>query len=487
MPEANPLFDVFLSHNSSDKPAVRELGEALQRRGLKVWLDEWNLVPGRPWQEALEAIIETAQSAAVLVGKDGFGPWQDMEMRACLSEFVRRGAAVIPVLLPGAPEQPELPLFLQAFTWVDLRDGLSQGGLDRLQWGVTGIKPGPAEPPPDPSLPAVWNAPHLRNPNFTGRGDLLAALHSRRAESQPVALTQVLHGLGGIGKTQLALEYAYRHAADYGVVWWMRAEEPETLASDYAALAAALRLPEQDAQDQQATITAVKRWLQGHAGWLLILDNAPAPDAIRPYLPQNQGGQVIITSRYTDWGGVAHSLTVSVFDQQEEAVPFLLRRTAQEDATAAAALSAALGELPLALAQAAAYIASTGITLAAYLDLFEARRTELWADESAPDAYPEPVGTAWSLSMEQMRQEAPAAAELLNLLAFLAPEPVAHDWLNEAASSLPEGLPEQVTDQLAWNRGLRAFRRYGLVEVSEAGLTVHRLVQAGHPRSAAGG
>lgn len=134
-------FDVFLSYNSKSEPAVRELAEALRARGLKVWLDEWELVPGRPWQEALQEIIETTGSAAVLVGKDGLGPWHTAEMQACLSEFVDRGLPVIPVLLPGAPKMPKLPLFLKAFTGVDLRSGLSEEGLDRVQWGVTGTKP----------------------------------------------------------------------------------------------------------------------------------------------------------------------------------------------------------------------------------------------------------------------------------------------------------------------------------------------------------
>jgi len=107
----NKSFDVFLSHNSKDKAAVRELAEALRARGLKLWLDEWELVPGRPWQEALEEVIETTGSSVVLVGKDGIGPWQDKEMRGCLSEFADRNLPVIPVLLPDAPEMPRLPIF----------------------------------------------------------------------------------------------------------------------------------------------------------------------------------------------------------------------------------------------------------------------------------------------------------------------------------------------------------------------------------------
>lgn len=136
-----PHFDVFLSHNSKDKPAVRQLAEALKNRGLNVWLDEWELIPGRSWINALGEIIETVRAAAVLVGKDGMGPWEVPEMEGCLIEFVNRAMPVIPVLLPDAPEMPELPLFLKRFTWVDLRGGVTDENLNRLIWGITGNKP----------------------------------------------------------------------------------------------------------------------------------------------------------------------------------------------------------------------------------------------------------------------------------------------------------------------------------------------------------
>ncbi|MFA5923802.1 MAG: TIR domain-containing protein [Methylococcaceae bacterium] len=142
-PETNnsASFDVFLSHNSQDKPIVRELAQALKALGLWVCLDEEQLVPGRPWQEALETIIKTTHASAVLIGENGIGPWETPEMRACLSELVDRKLPVIPVLLPNASAKPELPLFLKAFTWVDLRDGLTDQGLGKLVWGITGIKP----------------------------------------------------------------------------------------------------------------------------------------------------------------------------------------------------------------------------------------------------------------------------------------------------------------------------------------------------------
>lgn len=140
------MFDVFLSHNSNDKAAVKRLGKALKGRGISVWLDEWELRPGLTWIDALEQIISTCRSAAVCVGDDGIGPWEVPEMQALLRRFVDERKAgnilpVIPVLLPGAPADVELPVFLSGHTWVDLREGLSKGGLDRLQWGVTGVRP----------------------------------------------------------------------------------------------------------------------------------------------------------------------------------------------------------------------------------------------------------------------------------------------------------------------------------------------------------
>jgi hypothetical protein len=135
-------FDVFLSHNSHDKPAVRELAERLAKLGIRVWLDEDQLIPGRNWQPLLERGIKQSGSGAVLVGKDGLGPWEDEEMQALLRQAVSQGKPVIPVLLPAAPAQPKLPLFLSNRTWVDLRGGFTDPGIERLVWGITGTRPG---------------------------------------------------------------------------------------------------------------------------------------------------------------------------------------------------------------------------------------------------------------------------------------------------------------------------------------------------------
>ena len=137
---AQGAFDVFLCHNGADKPAVRAMARALQARGLLPWLDEWELPPGKPWQPLLERQIERIGSAAVFVGAAGVGPWQEQELYGFLREFVARGAAVIPVLLPDAPQAPELPVFLRAMTWVDFRTQEPDPML-RLHWGITGERP----------------------------------------------------------------------------------------------------------------------------------------------------------------------------------------------------------------------------------------------------------------------------------------------------------------------------------------------------------
>jgi hypothetical protein len=135
------FFDVFLCHNSLDKPNVKRLAKKLKQRKMEYWLDLEQLIPGQPWQEALEKAMQRIKAVLVLIGKDGLGPWQKREMRIFISEFVDRGCHVIPVLLPGAPDIPNLPLFLKEHQWVDLRKGLTKEGIDQIVWGITGIKP----------------------------------------------------------------------------------------------------------------------------------------------------------------------------------------------------------------------------------------------------------------------------------------------------------------------------------------------------------
>ncbi|MBD2279204.1 SUMF1/EgtB/PvdO family nonheme iron enzyme [Aphanizomenon flos-aquae] len=133
-------FDVFLCHNSQDKPAVIEIANQLKANNINPWLDKWHLRPGSSWQDLLEDQINEIRTAAVFVGNSGLGPWEIEEVKAFLRAFVNRKCPVIPVLLPNAPQKPQLPVFLEGLMWVDFRQHDPEP-LGQLIWGITGIKP----------------------------------------------------------------------------------------------------------------------------------------------------------------------------------------------------------------------------------------------------------------------------------------------------------------------------------------------------------
>jgi len=297
------------------------------------------------------------------------------------------------------------------------------------------------------------------------------------SSGKPAALTQAIHGLGGVGKTQLALEYAYRNVAEFDIVWWVRSEEPATLAADYASLAKALDLPEKEAADQLLIIKAVKQWLEQHPKWLLVFDNAKDRADVHDYIPQGKTGHVLITSRNANWRGIATLLDVKVL-KRPESIDLLLKRTGYTDREAAGALADALGDLPLALEQAGAYMEAKGRSLSDYLNMFTTRKNELWDRAGPPPDYPDTVATTWNIAFDEVMQLSSAGADLLNLCAFLAPEDIPVELLNSGVQYLPESLTAVASDHLAFDDAVDPLRRYSLVEIKADTISVHRLVQA---------
>ncbi|HEX4955920.1 MAG TPA: TIR domain-containing protein, partial [Thermoanaerobaculia bacterium] len=203
-------FDVFLCHNSQDKPAVKAIGERLKEEGLAPWLDEWELPPGLPWMRELEAQIPFIRSAAVFVGPDGFGPWQQMELEAFLREFVKRRCPVIPVILDGLEHPPDLPVFLSGMTWVDFREKDSNP-WERLIWGITGEKRlAPPPPLPEPLI-SLGKLP-VTGETFVAREDELARLDAAWADPQTNVISFV--AMGGAGKSALVNRWLDRMKAD---------------------------------------------------------------------------------------------------------------------------------------------------------------------------------------------------------------------------------------------------------------------------------
>jgi tetratricopeptide (TPR) repeat protein len=338
--------------------------------------------------------------------------------------------------------------------------------------------------------------PHLRNPNFTGRDELLKDLHDSLTSGKAAALTQALHGLGGVGKTQTAVEYIYRHAAEYDIVWWIRSEEAAKLASDYAALAEPLRLKERGEKDQSVIVQAVRRALAARKRWLIVFDNANEAKEIREFLPVGGAGHVLVTSRNPAFGGVARPLRVDKMSE-DEAVRFLLKRSGVEesksptsfrrerekkdgapDVVPAAELAKELGYLPLALEHAGAYIEEKGATIASYLKVFTSQQKALLAGAKPPEGYPATVLTTWKLSFDEVEKKSEPAAQLMNLCAFFAPDDIGREMLRSGAKFLPEPLATAVAQDLPWDDAVGALRKYSLIEAKDGAVSVHRLVQA---------
>jgi tetratricopeptide (TPR) repeat protein len=329
-------------------------------------------------------------------------------------------------------------------------------------------------PAPFPGGTGLRHLPRGPKPNFTGREPQLDEIAAKLAVGGRIALT----GLGGLGKSRLAIEYAHRHAADYEIVWWLRAETAATLVEDLALLAIALGLVPPGAADLGEAADLALRRLEGESRWLLIFDDAPGPDEIDGYLPKSGAGHVIGTSRELAWRELAPPLRLPTLPP-EDAAAFLVARSGDDDLKGAApALAMELGRLPLALEQAGAYVEENRTTLAAYLDAFRTHQAELLR-EGVPGDYPAPVATAWELSFRAIEKEAPAAAVLLELLAFFAPDAIPMQLFLDYQDHLPDALTDAVARPLGFDRdGVRPALRYSLVEREGESLSIHRLVQA---------
>jgi tetratricopeptide (TPR) repeat protein len=339
--------------------------------------------------------------------------------------------------------------------------------------------------PPTLVEPVVANLPP-RDPAFTGRVDLLDQLHQRLHPGQPAvvvqAQAQTLHGLGGIGKTQLALEYAHRHARDYDLIWWITAEPSAAIPGQLVAFARRLGLPERPEHDE--TVQALWDALRQRDRWLLVFDNAEDPADLRIWWPPGSG-RVLVTSRHPTWAGLASTIAVDVLPRME-AVAFLRHRLGRDDPSFDG-LAAALGDLPLALEQAAAYLQETAITPSEYLALLDTRARELFT-LGRPATTEQTIATTWTVSLRRLREQRPAAEDLLVLLAFLAADDIPRTLLTqlprrrwrERRSPSSKRLAATLQDPLAYQQVVAALRRYSLIKTSQDGqaLSVHRLVQA---------
>jgi hypothetical protein len=327
----------------------------------------------------------------------------------------------------------------------------------------------------------VWGRIPQRNKNFTGREEVLGKLRAGIVGEVTAVVPHALHGLGGVGKTAMAVEYAHRFWSDYDLVWWIPADESFLVRSSLAGLAPHLGLPPATATGIEDAANAVLNALrrgEPYDRWLLIFDNADQPEEINDIIPRGPG-HVLITSRNHRWEGVVDTVAIDVFNRAES-VQFLQKRVPRAIGAADAdRLAEALGDLPLALEQAGALQAETGMPVEEYLRLLTERTSQLLA-EGKPSEYPESMTAAWALSVERLGEKFPEAVALLRCCAFFGPEPIPRDVFTQRHPELWAQFAGLLADPIKLSRAIGELGRYALVRIDPSTRTiqVHRLIQA---------
>lgn len=331
---------------------------------------------------------------------------------------------------------------------------------------------------PAGSLPAVFNVPP-RSPQFTGRADELARL--RANFSIPSSRVQAVHGIGGAGKSQLAIEYAHRRAADYDVEWWIVAEPPERIGVQVTDLAVALGLGEPGVEVQRAQLLT-KAYLRERDRWLLVFDNAGSAGELVDWLPGG-AGHVLISGRGSQWGQIAVTMEIGVLDR-DNAVALLRSLCPRLTDAEARRLATALGDLPLALVQAAGFLVDTGTSAREYLAFLDSRAAEV-LDVARPATYPQTLTATVGIAVDRLREVDPAALAVATVGAFLAPAPVEIALLAGLAAvpppdpAEPPGALAALADEpVMLRRAVAHLGAIGLATVTPAGFEIHRLTQA---------
>jgi hypothetical protein len=484
-------WDFFVSYTQADRSWAEWIAWELEESGHRVLVQAWDFLPGTNWVQGMQlGVTRAARMIAVLSRAYLSSVYGQAEWQAVWGTDPSGAGRK---LLTVRVEDCDRPGLLGTVVGIDLFGVTEAKTRARLRAMVARAAAGrakPGEKPPFPpaqraiphearfpgAIPQVWNVP-AHNPHFTGRGFALTALAQELAAAGTMTVTSV-RGMGGVGKTQLANEYAHRHATNYDLVWWIAAEEPALIADQFARLATAMGL--EPSQDADTVRLEVHQRLRDVPGWLLIFDNADTVDDIRGWLPPTLlapgvPGHVLVTTRRDGFTALGRVYDLDVVDEAE-AVQIMRARVPQIGDQAARQIAEELGRLPLALEQASAYITRSQLPPDDYLQLLRTRAQQLYG-RGRVASREDTVATLWTLSFDRVGQEEPAALQLLAICAHLAPVPIPLDLFTAHPDLLSAPLATKVTDPLEFTEVLATIVDYSLAKRELDGLVLHRLVQ----------
>ena len=510
---------VFISYTHDTQEhmdRVWDLSEKLRLDGVDCRIDQHEESPAEGWPRWCRNQVQESQFVLIgctetyqrryegkeEAGKGLGGQWEGFVITQELYEAEAKNTKFIPIVFSSVDSE-YIPIELRAATRYELSTPEGYDKLFRRATGQPARAPSLIAPtvktmspmaslerksPSPPSPKQLFTVPLLENPFFTGREEVLHELKKTLDRSGIAALT----GLGGMGKTQTAAQYAHHHRQHYPWVLWVRAQSADTLFADLSPLAGRLALPEREAKEQSVIVEAVLRWLDEQERWLLVLDNVEDYSVVRDLSRKASanGHHVIITTQTQALGAIGRQKLLPM--EQEQGAALLLRRANRLSADAplsnadpgeaalAREISREVGGLPLALDQAGAYLEETGCGLQDYLTLLRQRFNELAERRGGLDADHVSVAATYLTSFEKLAKVNPAAAELLKAAAFLPPDAIPEEIFTQAAAKFGPVLQEAASDSLKWNDAISAAFKFSLLErdTAKKALAIHRMVQA---------
>ncbi|MGW6567944.1 FxSxx-COOH system tetratricopeptide repeat protein [Streptomyces sp. NPDC054975] len=476
------------------RPWATWISQRLELNGVRATPHRWDPPREVPLEDSLSDLL-LARGQVLLVLNDWFfelgprpaGEWNDA-LRGFVAAHADRFAAVN---LTNKPLLPATAVLEPVSLWGVGEEEAESRLLARL--GIEPRRAGRRIPPgarnryPD-TPPEIWGEIPRRNPRFTGRDDLLAELQERLMDAERGSAACALLGMSGIGKTQIAAEYAHRFSPDYDVVWWVNSDDRNIQRDRFAELAVELGLPVGSEPGER--IRAVREALRRgdpHGRWLIVFDGWDDIEGVNVMLP-NGPGHVLITSRNRGWGDHTDLLEVTGFERSESTA-YLMRRAPHISAMEADEVAAEFGDVPLPLVQAAAWLGESGMEAPEYLRMVREGRLSTVDDSHTVDGFPNASLTSWAILINRLRRSQPQAVEILSLCASFAPGRIPLGLVRAyPQADLPEDLRWMATDLPAWSRALDTLVNYSVLtretrgpmntdmEPHQESIHMHRLV-----------
>ncbi|MEU4104472.1 FxSxx-COOH system tetratricopeptide repeat protein [Streptomyces tanashiensis] len=450
------------------RPWATWINQRLDAYGVRASQQRWDPPREVPLEDSLGDLL-LARGQVLLVLDDWFfqlgprpaGEWNDA-LRGFVAAHADRFAAVNltnRTLLPATAVLEPVNLWGVGEEEAEARL-LSRLGIEPRRATGRRLPAGALVRFPD-TPPEIWGEIPRRNPRFTGRDDLLSELQERLMDAERGNAACTLLGMSGIGKTQIAAEYAHRFSSDYDVVWWVSSDDRNVQRDRFGELAAELGLATGNEPGER--IRAVREALRRgapHSRWLVVFDGWDDTDGAGVILPQGPG-HVLVTSRNRGWGDYTDILEIPGFDRTESTA-YLMRRAPHVTAPEADEVAAEFGDVPLPLVQAAAWLGESRMDVSEYLHMV--REGRISAVEPSGDGFPQASLTSWSILINRLRRAQPQAIDVLSLCASFAPGRIPLGLIRAyPQADLPEDLRWMVTDLAAWSRALDTLVNYSVL------------------------